>query len=211
MLSETPSPRRKYQRVGELIEISSEEDVEISSKEDIGLPKTSALVTTLLSVAIKQWRGAKPYVIPPFCIFPMKGSEIVSPRGIAFHPQLVDGCFASSHEMVEGNIRMILARRECPLFYIGSTVDLIYRWRDLRGQDGRPAGHAFAKNFRWHTMLVLYRTNNGNCCAQMEVALIKALHTYGHCRNVSMHALRVQKSSTANHWGYICLPQSELR
>ena len=144
-------------------------------------------------------------------IFSMKGSEIVIPRGIALYPHLVDGSFVSSHQIVERNVRAILARRERPLFYIGSTMDLIYRWRDLRDQDGRLAGHAFAKNIRWHTMLALYRTDNGNCCALMEEALINTFSrkafSDGCCQNASMKALRVQKSSLAEHWVYMRLPK----
>ena len=202
-------------RVEEFIEISSQEDVVCEDSgcyaSRDGLPETSALVSTLLSVALKQWRGAMPEVPPPFYIFSMKGSEIVIPRGIALYPHLVDGSFVSSHQIVERNVRAILARRERPLFYIGSTMDLIYRWRDLRDQDGRLAGHAFAKNIRWHTMLALYRTDNGNCCALMEEALINTFSrkafSDGCCQNASMKALRVQKSSLAEHWVYICLPK----
>ena len=61
-------------RVEEFIEISSQEDVVCEDSgcyaSRDGLPETSALVSTLLSVALKQWRGAMPEVPPPFYIFP---------------------------------------------------------------------------------------------------------------------------------------------
>ena len=60
-------------RVEEFIEISSQEDVVCEDSgcyaSRDGLPETSALVSTLLSVALKQWRGAMPEVPPPFYIF----------------------------------------------------------------------------------------------------------------------------------------------
>ena len=193
----------------------AEDLIEISSQEDDVCDGTSAgalpHVTILLQVALRHWRGDIPSVEPPFSIFHMQGSEIGVPRGISFYPQLVDGSFASSHGTVERNIRSILAKRKRPIFYIGSTTDLIYRWRDLRDQNGRLAGHAFARNIHWHTMLAFYRTNNGNCCALMEEALIKTFNRKawpdGLCQNASMKALRVDKSSTATHWVYVCLPK----
>ena len=60
-------------RVEEFIEISSQEDVVCEDSgcdaSRDGLPETSALVSTLLSVALKQWRGAMTEVPPPFYIF----------------------------------------------------------------------------------------------------------------------------------------------
>ena len=199
-----------------VIDISSQEhedDREVTGAEgraDV-FQQPSALVRSLLPTARRCWRGEKPDTQPPFFIFSMEDCEIPIPRGIAFHPQLVEGSFMSCHASVERHIRAILARRVRPLFYIGSTTDLIYRWRDLRDQDGRLAGHAFARNYRWHTMLAVYRTNNGNCCAQMEEALINTFNRKafqdGHCQNKSMKALSIVKSSAAEHWVYVCLPK----
>ena len=192
-----------------LIEISSQENRDGGVAEE--LPEASALANSILSYALSELRGAKPHITPPFSMFAMERHAILSPRGVSFYPQLVDGSFSASKEAVESRLRSILNKRAKPIFYIGSTTDLIYRWRDLRDQHGRLAGHAFARNIRWHTMLVLYRTDNGSCCALMEEHLIQTFnrraYAGGLCQNASLRALRVQKSLVATHWVYVCLPQ----
>ena len=201
--------------VEKVIAISSEEDVEDEDSNyyacgDV-VPKTTAFVRELLHDAREQW-GRKLLEFPPrVYIFSIKGSEIAIPRGIALDPQLVGGTFDSSYQTVETHVRAILARRQRPLFYIGSTKDLICRWRLLKDKHGRLVGHAFAKNIHWHTMLALYRTTHGDCCARMEENLLGAFNRkafpHGCCQNVSMKANGVKRSSCAVHWVYICLPK----
>ena len=70
----------------------------------------------------------------PYSIFAMRHGEVVSPRGVAFHPQLVEGSFAECKDLVEGALREILdSFQACPpVFYLGSTTDLLWRWRDIK-------------------------------------------------------------------------------
>ena len=168
-------------------------------------------IHNLLTTALRDWRGPLPDVVPPFSVLAMSGGEITSPRGVAFSPHLADGSFSRCRAAVEANLRQLLSSRAAPIFYIGSTTDLLFRWRDIRGKDGRRAGHAFSATARWHAMVVLHRTDNGNCCADMEEAMIekfcrKSFPT-GRCVNLSQRALRVTRSAIATHWVYVLLPQ----
>ena len=172
---------------------------------------TAVGIADLLTTALRDWRGSRPDVAPPFSVLVMSGGEITSPRGIAFSPHLADGSFPRCKDAVEANLRQLLSTRKAPIFYIGSTTDLIFRWRDIRGNDGCKAGHVYSATARWHAMVVLHRTDNGDCCASMEEAMIKEFcrgsFPNGRCKNISQKALRVTRSSNATHWVYVLLPQ----
>ena len=206
--SKRQRPRNSNPRaieVGEVIAISSDEDVEDEDSNYYargdGVPKPTAIVRRLMRDAREQWRS--------MYIFSMKGSEITIPRGIALYPQLVHGPYESSFQTVETHVRAILARRQRPLFYIGSTTNLVIRWGFKADKDGCLVGHAFTKNIHWHTMLAIYRTNQGSCCASMEEKLLEVFSrktfTDGCCVNISMKANGVQKSSRVVHWVYVLL------
>ena len=175
------------------------------------VPTAAAFVQQLLATALREWRGVEPTVVPPFSIFDMEGREVISPRGIAFHPSLVAGSFAASIDAVGAKLQATLdTRRDGALFYIGSTVDLLRRWRDLRDERGNRRGHAFyPPGLRWHCMLVLYQTDTGDDCANMEEALIekfaRGAYARGCCQNKSDKALGVDRASRVPHWVYCCL------
>ena len=106
----------------------------------------------------------------PYSIFTMRHGEVVSPRGVAFHPQLVEGSFAECKDLGEGALREILdSFQACPpVFYLGSTTDLLWRWRDIKDDRGVKCGHAFSQAHRCWVQLVLYHTESGSHCAAME-------------------------------------------
>ena len=94
----------------------------------------------IFETAQAHWRGsAADKARCPYSIFTMRHGEVVSPRGVAFHPQLVEGpstncTFAECKDLVEGALREILdSFQACPpVFYLGSTTDLLWRWRDIK-------------------------------------------------------------------------------
>ena len=55
--------------------------------------------------------------------------------------------------------------------------------------------------------MVLYLTESGGHCANMEEHLIAIFKKYarGRCQNVSDRALRVNRSAVGRHWVYACL------
>ena len=110
----------------------------------------------------------------------MRCATVVSPRGVAFHPQLVEGSFAECKDLVEGALREILdSFQACPpVFYLGSTTDLLWRWRDIKDDRGDKCGHAFSQAHRWWAQLVLYLTGSGDHCAAMEEHLIAIFKRY---------------------------------
>ena len=113
--------------------------------------------------------------------------------------------------MVEGALREILdSFQACPpVFYLGSTTDLLWRWTDMKDDRGNKCGHAWTKTHRWWAQLVLYLTESGEHCANMEEYLIAIFKRYngGRCQNASDHALRVSRSAEGRHWVYVCLPR----
>ena len=145
----------------------------------------------------------------------MRCATVVSPRGVAFHPQLVEGSFAECKDLVEGALREILdSFQACPpVFYLGSTTDLLWRWRDIKDDRGVKCGHAFSQAHRWWAQVVLYLTESGGHCANMEEHLIAIFKRYarGRCQNVSDRALRVNRSAVGRHWVYVCLPRGVAR
>ena len=164
-----------------------------------------------------HWRGsAADKARCPYSIFTMRHGEVVSPRGVAFHPQLVEGpstncTFAECKDLVEGALREILdSFQACPpVFYLGSTTDLLWRWRDMKDDRGVKCGHAVSQSHRWWAQLVLYLTESGGHCAAMEEHLIAIFKRYarGRCQSASDRALRVTRSAVCRHWVYVCLPR----
>ena len=91
----------------------------------------------IFETARAHWRGsAADKARCPYSIFAMRHGEVVSPRGVTFHPQLVEGPFKECKALVEGALREILdSFQACPpVFYLGSTTDLPWRWRDIQGR-----------------------------------------------------------------------------
>ena len=120
----------------------------------------------IFETARAHWRGSAADKAPcPYSIFTMRHGEVVSPRGVAFHPQLVEGpstncTFAECKDLVEGALCEILdSFQACPpVFYLGSTTDLLWRWKDIKDDRGVKCGHAFSQAHRWWTQVVLYLT-----------------------------------------------------
>ena len=110
----------------------------------------------------------------------MRCATVVSPRGVPFHPQLVEGSFAECKDLVEGALREILdSFQACPpVFYLGSTTDLLWRWRDMKDDRGVKCGHAVSQSHRWWAQVVLYLTESGGHCAAMEEHLIAIFKRY---------------------------------
>ena len=150
----------------------------------------------LLATARTHWRGALPDKVPPYSILEMHYGEVLSPRGVAFHPQLVEGpstkCTLSEcKDLVARALLEILDSRQEPVFYLGSTVDLIWRWRDITDARGSKCGHAYSKANRWWTQVALYLTESGDHCAAMEEHLIAAFkktnkYARGRCQNAGL-------------------------
>ena len=71
----------------------------------------------------------------------LRCATVVSPRGVAFHPLLVEGSLAECKDLREGALREILdSFQACPpVFYLGSTTNFLWRWRESRNQ-GRSGG-----------------------------------------------------------------------
>ena len=110
----------------------------------------------------------------------MRCAKVVSPRGVAFHPLLVEGSLAECKDLREGALREILdSFQACPpVFYLGSTTDLLWRWRDIKDDRGDKCGHAFSQPHCWWAQLVLYLTESGGHCAAMEEHLIAIFKRY---------------------------------
>jgi hypothetical protein len=72
--------------------------------------------------------------------------------------------------MVAGVVRETLDSREVPVVYLGSTTDLMWRWRDISDEDGEKCGHSL----RWYAQVVLWGglRVTGEHCAEMEEHLI---------------------------------------
>ena len=166
------------------------------------LPSTT-LADDILSTALREYRGVQPTCVPPFSVLAMDGLEITSPRGVSFSPKMVRGSHNDCSDAVLANLQSLLSIRARPLFYIGSTRDLVFRWRDA------DFSHANAEDVCWHSMVVLYMTDNGKDCAMMEEELIalfdREQYPRGLCKNISKKALRVQKDLVATHFVYVCL------
>ena len=168
-----------------------------------------------------QWRrSAAKRARCPYSMFEMRHGEVISPRGIAFHPKLVEGpsancTFAECKGLVEGTLREILdSFKACrPVFYLGATTDLLWRWMNMKDDRGNKCGHAWSPKHRWWAQVALYLTESGDHCANMEEYLIAIFKRYtgGRCQNASDRALRVTRSAEGRHWVYVCLPHGLAR
>ena len=68
---------------------------------------------------------------------------------------------------------------------------------------GDKCGHAFSQTHRWWMQVVLYLTESGGHCADMEEHMIamfkKAQYDRGCCQNISFKSLRVDWSAVGPH------------
>ena len=181
-----------------------------TSQSQLSCPtRASALVRGLLAVALATWRGDQPRVVPPFSILDMQGGSVVSPRdrGIAFHPALRQGKFLDCKHDVTANLRYMLDSRLEPVFYIVSTTDLLWRWRDCRDKRNNKYGHVWSRNNRWHCLVALFLTTDGQEGKWMEEHLIRTFRGERYMQNHSPFALGIKGGSRSNHWVYVCIPR----
>ena len=109
----------------------------------------------------------------------MRCATVVSPRGVAFHPQLVEGSFAECKDLVEGALREILDSFQAPGMPARVLPGVDHRspmevegHQGIKDDRGDKCGHAFSQPHCWWAQLVLYLTESGGHCAAMEEHLI---------------------------------------
>ena len=125
--------------------------------------------------------------------------------------------FALSHTLSPAShtsFHLLIINERSPMgFSLGSTTDLIWRWRDISDEDGERCGHSL----RWYALVVLWGGLHvtGDDCADMEEHLIstfkKAQYDRGRCQNIALKSLRVVRSAVGPHWVYMCIPQGVPR
>ena len=107
---------------------------------------------------------------------------MVSPRGVAFHPPLVEGSFAECKDLGEGALREILdSFQACPPVFYLSRPSISYGGggnQGIKDDRGDKCGHAFSQPHCWWAQLVLYLTESGGHCAAMEEHLIAIFKRY---------------------------------
>ena len=136
------------------------------------LPTATPTVVKLLSTAMavpargetNSWRGLRQHVVPPYSVFTLRGGEVTSPKGVSFHPALCVGAFDACRDTAVRHLRAILDARLDPVFYIGSTTDLLWRWRDITDRHGKPCGHRFNRISAWWAEVALCKMGSGNEC-----------------------------------------------